>query len=53
MDDTIAPLALALMIFLAGCWTGSVAGHHEIGRECRLLGSFYVGERVFECREKK
>lgn len=29
------------------------AAHETIATECRKLGSFYVGQTVFECRVKE
>jgi hypothetical protein len=37
------------VIFSAVIWT---VAHKTIADECRKLGAFYVGETVFECKEK-
>lgn len=40
--------ALAILVFVLG-WVTSAS---TIGRECKLLGSFYVSNTVYECKLK-
>ena len=37
-----------------GCvyYTGWVVAHSEVAHECRVLGAFYVGAKVFDCKER-
>ena len=42
-------VALAVFIFLLG-WMVSAG---TIGWECRNVGMFYVGEKVYECKVKE
>ena len=44
-------ILFALLGLLAGYWMGHANANLEIARECRLLGSFYVGDTVFKCGE--
>lgn len=39
--------------YLVGKNDGWVAAHKEVARECRQLGSFYVGSTTFKCVEVK
>lgn len=44
--------AMLLVIgLILGIYIGWVQAHHTIARECRKLGSFYVGSSVFKCVE--
>lgn len=46
--------AMLLVIgLILGIYIGWVQAHHTIARECRKLGSFYVGSSVFKCLEIK
>lgn len=40
-------------LIVISCFTGLLAGYSNIAKECRLLGSFYVGDTVYECRVKE
>ena len=39
----------AVCIFVLG-WIFSAS---EIGRECRIIGTFYFGDKVYECKLKE
>ncbi len=45
----IAAVLLAAIIFLMG-WAFA---HNIVARECKSLGSFYVGNTVYDCRERQ
>lgn len=46
-------IILTAVIFgIAGYQFGWVAAHLEVKRECELLGSFYVGNDVFDCTKR-
>jgi len=42
---------LLFIVLIIGIWIGWVQAHHTIASECRKLGSFYVGSRIFKCVE--
>ena len=44
----IIAMLVAGLIFLMG-WTFA---HNTVARECKSLGSFYVGSTVYECQVK-
>jgi hypothetical protein len=51
MNDWIigaAHVATAVLVFYMG-W---VMAHTTVQHECIKLGAFYVGEKVYECKEK-
>jgi hypothetical protein len=39
----------ALLLAYAGGW---IVAHGTISWECHNVGTFYVGEKVFDCKEK-
>ena len=41
-----------LPLILIGVLLGYFYAHAEIRLECQRLGAFYVGNSVFECKEK-
>lgn len=46
-------ILITVLIFVAalmGSFTGWQAAHFEISTECQRHGSFYVGQKNFECR---
>jgi hypothetical protein len=45
----ISAMLVAGLIFLIG-WTFA---HNTVARECKSLGSFYVGSTVYECQIKR
>ena len=52
MNDWLVGVAMtvvAVALFLFG-WVASAS---TIGRECRDLKAFYVGEKVYECKLKE
>lgn len=57
-DDEMTALALvsatvltcAVGLLLALGWTLS---QKSVSSECQRLGAFYVGDKTFECKEKK
>ena len=52
MTDRIETTA-ALAIVLAAFALGWAIAHSTVATECERLGSFYVGQKVFDCKEKK
>lgn len=44
-------VALLLAGAWLGYWVGWINAHHTVADECRKLGAFYVGKRVFKCTE--
>jgi hypothetical protein len=42
--------ALILGVTFFGGWVGA---HNTVARECRSIGAFYVGEKVYECKLKE
>lgn len=52
MTDYIETAA-AIVIILAIFSLGWLLAHSTVATECERLGSFYVGQKVFDCKEKK
>lgn len=52
MSKIIPGLLIALLIQQTYVH-GFNQAHREVARECKALGSFYVGEKVFVCHEKE
>ena len=50
MSDSILICLLTAIVSVATGWSFA---HSTVAVECNRLGSFYVGEKVFECKEKK
>ena len=51
---TIFLLGMAVVIaFFAAIFIGWVSAHNIVAHECNKLGSFYVGNVVYECRPKQ
>ena len=46
----------ALLYWFVGLVAGGIIGHaqahHEVATECQRLGAFYVGDKIFECKER-
>ena len=47
MNEFVTATISIILTFLI-TWA---AAHGEVRRECQLLGKFYAGDMVFECRE--
>lgn len=47
--EATAVVATILAVFALG-W---IFAHTTVATECERLGAFYVGQKVFECKEKK
>ena len=45
-------ILLALCCFAVGCIGGWADAHSTVSSECDKLGSFYVGSKIYECKEK-
>ena len=43
---------LALISFAFGCVGGWIDAHGTVSSECDKLGAFYVGSKIYECKEK-
>ncbi len=41
-----------VIVFWAAILIGWVVAHNTVATECKKLGSFYVGDTVYECRVK-
>lgn len=39
--------------FAVGALLSWTHAHQTVATECQRLGSFYVGEKTYECKEKK
>lgn len=52
MSKIIIGLLIALVIQQTYVY-GFMQAHREIEHECKHIGMFYRGERVFECHEKE
>ncbi len=52
MNDWLigAVCVVALLVAVLGGWVGA---HTTVATECSKLGSFYVGDKIYECKEKK
>lgn len=44
---------VSVFLIVISCFTGLLAGYSTVAKECQLLGSFYVGNTVYECRVKE
>ena len=44
---------VSVFVIILSSLMGWVGGHSAVAKECRLLGSFYVGDTVYECRIKE
>ena len=40
------------VMFWVAIFIGWVAAHNTVSKECQRLGSFYVGDTVYECKAK-
>lgn len=49
MINAMILVFFAIFIWLSAYWQA----HDEVSIECQKLGAFYVGDKVFECKEKK
>lgn len=45
-------ILLALFSFMLGCLGGWADAHSTVSSECDKLGAFYVGPKIYECKEK-
>ncbi len=45
--------AVHVVALVLACFAGWVWAHNAVATECNKLGSFYVGSKVYECKEKK
>jgi TM2 domain-containing membrane protein YozV len=41
-----------VIVFWAAILIGWVVAHNTVAKECKKLGSFYVGNTVYECKVK-
>lgn len=58
MNDIDAPLGILLVFLFTSIIAlmvlfGWVLAHQTVSTECQRLGAFYVGDKTFECKEKK
>lgn len=44
---------VSVFLIILSSLMGWVGGHSAVAKECQLLGSFYVGDTVYECRVKE
>ena len=47
MPYLISGLLIGLVVGFAGGW---IQAHQTVATECEKLGSFYVGDKVYECK---
>ena len=45
-------LVIPITTFLFGLFLGWIYAHNTVANECGKLGSFYVGDKVYECKLK-
>jgi len=48
--ELVIPMVTLMLIF--GFFLGWVFAHSTVATECVKLGSFYVGEKTYECKIK-
>lgn len=41
-----------VMVFWAAVFLGWAVAHNTVAKECQKMGSFYVGDTVYECKAK-
>ena len=44
---------VSVFLIILGTLIGWLEGHNTVATECRLLGAFYVGDTVYECKVKE
>ena len=52
MDNFLSTILLCILTAICAAVMGWTAAHNTVAKECSTLGGFYVGESVFECKEK-
>ena len=45
-------LVIPMVTLIFGLFLGWVFAHSTVATECKKLGSFYVGDKVYECKLK-
>lgn len=51
--EVIVWTVVAIWVLLAAALIAYSSAHDEVARECDLLGGFYFGKQVYECKRKK
>jgi len=41
-----------VMVFWVAILIGWVVAHNTVAKECKKLGTFYVGDTMYECKAK-
>lgn len=49
MSDFLLAVGCLIIGYMIGHNDGWVKAHQQLARECKQLGSFYVGHEVFKC----
>ena len=52
MSDFDVPFPLAVLFLVVACILSYTESASTIAKECKKLGAFYVGQTVYECKEK-
>lgn len=45
-------LVIPMVTLIFGLFLGWAFAHNTVAAECGKLGSFYVGDKVYECKAK-
>ena len=49
MPDTFFQICTFIAAMAFAAYLGSIAGHTEVANDCDKQGSFYVGDRIYNC----
>jgi hypothetical protein len=53
MNDYVIGLAIGLFVAVIAVVVTLAAAHKTVATECEKLGAFYIGDKVYQCSEKK
>jgi len=53
METFLGGVLIAIVAFAVGHSFGWSGAHSTVATECERLGAFYVGQKTFECKERK
>ena len=53
MDNPFLVILVGCFLLSVGYSMGTQAGHSEVVLSCQRVSSFYVGDKVFDCKERK
>lgn len=52
MEEFLKFIGVFLVLTALGFSVGWAAAHSTVGKECQVLGGFYVNSTVYECKVK-